>query len=174
MDTNNNSKNRVFIPQTIGDTVKKINKNYSNKHRKIDFVIHSNWSKIVGSYFKDYCEPTSITRTKDTENDIGEPIFKNYLNVSVSPAASIEFEHFKGTILEKINSYFGFKAISDLRIQQNYITKHNDIKNYTMKQKYTLSKDDINDLNSEVENLKNSELKKSLVDLGLNIAKDSK
>ena len=130
MVTNNNSKNRVFIPQTIGDTVKKINKNYSNKHGKIDFVIHSNWSKIVGSYFKDYCEPTSITRTKDTENDIGEPIFKNYLNVSVSPAASIEFEHFKGTILEKINSYFGFKAISDLRIQQNYITKHNDIKNF--------------------------------------------
>ena len=173
MDKKNNSKKRVFIPQTIGDTVKKINKNYSNKHGKIDFVIHSNWSKIVGSYFKDYCEPTSITRTKDTENDIGEPIFKNYLNVSVSPAASIEFEHFKGTILEKINSYFGFKAISDLRIQQNYIIKHS-IKNNTMKQKNTLSTDDINDLKSEVENLKNSDLKKSLVDLGLNIAKDSK
>ena len=173
MDTKNNSKKRVFIPQTIGDTVKKINKNLPNKHGKIDFVIYSNWSKIVGSYFKDYCEPTSITRTKDSENDIGEPIFKNYLNVSVSPAASVEFEHFKSTILEKINSYFGFRAISDLRIQQNYIVKHNKLKN-TMKQVNTLSKDDIKDLNSEVENLKNRDLKKSLVDLGLNIAKDSK
>tara|TARA_B100000242_G_scaffold218694_1_gene159908 strand:+ start:65 stop:586 length:522 start_codon:yes stop_codon:yes gene_type:complete len=173
MDKKNNSKKRVFIPQTIGDTIKKMNKNFSNRHGKIDFVIHSNWSKIVGSYFKDYCEPTSITRTKDSENDMGEPTFKNCLNVSVSPAASIEFEHFKATILEKINSYFGFRAISDLRIQQNYITKHN-IKNNTMKQKHTLSTDDINDLKSEVENLKNSDLKKSLVDLGLNIAKDSK
>ena len=173
MDKKNNSKKRVFIPQTIGDTVKKMNKNFSNRHGKTDFVIHSNWSKIVGSYFKDYCEPTSITRTKDSENDMGEPTFKNCLNVSVSPTASIEFEHFKGTILEKINSYFGFRAISDLRIQQNYITKHN-IKNNTMKQKYTLSTNDINDLKSEVENLKNSDLKKSLVDLGLNIAKESK
>ena len=32
-------------------------------------------------------------------------IYKNILNVSVNPSAAIEFQHFKGKIIEKINSF---------------------------------------------------------------------
>ena len=41
---------------------------------------------------------------RDFENDLGETVYKNYLNVSVAPAAAIEFQHFKDTIIEKINT----------------------------------------------------------------------
>ena len=34
----------------------------------------------------------------------------DYLHVNVSPAAAIEFQHFQDKIIEKINSYFGYKA----------------------------------------------------------------
>ena len=126
MNQKNNKPKRSFVPQSIGDTVKKINKNFTSKFGKIEFIIHSNWHKIVGSYFTDYSQPNKITRIPDIVNDYGETTYKNYLNVSVAPAAAIEFQHFKDTIIEKINSYFGYKAIMDLRIQQNYITKANN------------------------------------------------
>ena len=123
MDKKNNKIKRSFIPQAIGDTIRKVNRNFSSKFGKIEFIVHSKWSEITGSYFGEFSEPKNITRIPDYENEFGETVFKNQLNVSVAPAAALEFQHYKDTIIEKINSYFGYKAIIDLRIQQNYIPK---------------------------------------------------
>ena len=164
---------RSFVPQSIGNTIKKINRNYTSKYGKIEFIIHSNWPKIVGPYFANYSEPKQISRIRDCENELGELIYKNYLHVSVSSAAALEFQHFKDTIIEKINSYFGYRAIADLRIQQNYIPniKIPEIqKGYNQK---ISEKDKIN-IKNRVGDMKNNELKNSLVNLGMNITKGSK
>ena len=129
---------RTFIPQSIGHSLKKINTKFSSKFGKIEFIIQSNWLEIVGTYFAQYSQPNNVTKIPDYESEIGETIYKNYLNVSVSPAAAIEFQHFKSTIIEKINSYFGYKAISDLRIQQNYIPINKNKKNMLMNKKYII------------------------------------
>ena len=164
---------RTFIPQSVGDTVKKINKNFTSKFGRLEFVIHSNWSKIVGSYFNEFSEPKQITRFPDFENDLGETVYKNYLNVSVSPGASLEFQHFKNTIIDKINNYFGYKAVLDLRIQQNYIPK-NKTRDIIINHNFDMSEEDKKNIKKEVKNMENSELKKSLIDLGININKESK
>ena len=172
MNQKNNKPKRSFVPQSIGDTVKKINKNFTSKFGKLEFIIHSNWPKIVGSYFTDYSQPNQITRVRDYENDFGETVYKGYLNVSVAPAAALEFQHFKDIIIEKINSYFGYKAVMDLRITQNYIPNINvnqDIKaNHIIK-----GIDHKNSVKKEVKNMKNKDLKNSLIDLGINITKGS-
>ena len=171
MDKKNYKSKRTFIPQSVGDAVKKINRNFSSKHGKLEFIIHSNWSKIVGSYFNDFSEPKNISRIPNYENDLGEIIHKNYLNVSVSPAASVEFQHFKDTIIEKINSYFGYKAVIDLRISQNYVPKSNNNK-YQKGQK-KIDQFDEKIIKNEVETMKNVDLKESLINLGINITKGS-
>ena len=171
MDKKNSKPKRAFIPQTIGDTVKKINKNFTSKFGKLEFIIHSNWPNIVGSYFTDYSQPNQITRVRDFENDLGETVYKGYLNVSVAPAAALEFQHFKDIIIEKINSYFGYKAVMDLRITQNYIPNIN--KNIKSDQ-IIEGTDYKNSVKNEVENMVNKELKKSLIDLGINIKKGTK
>ena len=89
MEKINKKPKRTFIPQSIGDTVKKINRNYVSKFGKIEFIIHSNWAKIVGSYFADFSQPKNVSQVYDSENDIGEHIYKRYLNVSVAPAAAL-------------------------------------------------------------------------------------
>lgn len=171
MDKKNSKPKRAFIPQTIGDTVKKINKNFTSKFGKLEFIIHSNWPNIVGSYFIDYSQPNQITRVRDFENDLGETVYKGYLNVSVAPAAALEFQHFKDIIIEKINSYFGYKAVMDLRITQNYKPNINkDIKSNQIIE----GTDYKNSVKNEVENMVNKELKKSLIDLGINIKKGTK
>ena len=172
MDKKNNKIKRSFIPQTIGDTIRKVNRNFSSKFGKIEFIVHSKWSEITGSYFGEFSEPKNITRIPDYENEFGETVFKNQLNVSVAPAAALEFQHYKDTIIEKINSYFGYKAIIDLRIQQNYIPK-TVVKANVLNDK-KLTSDDEKSIINEVEKLKNDDLKQSLIDLGTNIKKDIK
>ena len=171
MNKKNNLSKRTFVPQAISQALRKINIGFTSKFGKIEFIIHSKWPEIVGSYFTEYSEPKNITKLPDYENEVGEMIYKNHLNVSVAPAAAIEFQHFKDKIIEKINSYFGYKAIIDLRIQQNYITT-NKSESKIIKNKLTES-EKIN-IAKEVKNLTNKELKKSLIDLGKNIAKETK
>ncbi len=173
MNKKNNNPKRTFIPQPIGNTIKKVNRNFTSKFGKIEFIIQSKWSDIAGKYFAEYSEPKNITRLLDSENEIGEQIYKNYLNVSVAPAAALEFQHFRDTILEKINSYFGYKAVLDLRIQQNYIPRRKS-KQLSDMNNTRLTNNEQNEIAVEVENLNSKDLKKSLIDLGKNIAKDNK
>ncbi len=173
MNKKNNSAKRSFVPQIFGDTLKKINRRFSSKFNKLDFIIRSKWPEIVGSYFKSYSEPINISSVADYENEYGETIYKNHLNVSVAPAAAIEFQHFKDKILEKINSYFGYKAIIDLRIQQNYIPSNEENKNIKMSN-LKLTKDENDIIKNGVKKLKNDDLKNSLVNLGNNILKEDK
>ena len=72
-----NKPKRTFIPQSIGDSIKNINRNFTSKFNKLDFVIQSNWSEIVGSYFKEYTEPNQITKVPDFENELEETQYKN-------------------------------------------------------------------------------------------------
>ena len=170
MSQNNSHHKRKFIPQSIGDTIKKINRNFTTRFGKIEFIIISKWPEIAGPYFSEYSDPKNITRVPDYKNDIGETVYRNLLNVSVTPAAAVEFQHFKDTILEKINSYFGYKAIVDLRIQQNYILK-NEV-NKLQKNERNLTENENNYIHDEVKNLNNKDLQRTLFKLGKNILKE--
>ena len=172
MNKKNIKIKRSFIPQRIGDSIKKINRNFTSKFSKIEFIAHSNWEQIVGSYFAEFSEPLYITRIPDFENEVGETVHRNYLNVSVSPAAALEFQHFKDTILEKMNSYFGYKAIIDLRIQQNYIS-NNKRKKLNVKD-IQLTEEENQKISKEVEMLNNTSLKSTLFNLGRKITEDNK
>ena len=171
MNQKNNMPKRTFIPQPIGKTIDKIKKKFPSKLGKVEFIIHSKWKEITGSYFAEFSEPSNISKLQDYENEFGEVIYKNYLNVSVAPGAALEFQHFKDKILEKINSYFGYKAIIDLRIQQNYIPKHNTFKDLDMNNK-KLTNTDNKTISDEVKDLDNKNLKESLINLGRNISKE--
>ncbi len=173
MDKKNNKLKRTFIPQTIGNVVNKINRNFTSKYGRLEFVIQSNWSKIVGSYFDNFSEPKNITRVTDHENDLGEKVYRSYLQVNVTPAAALEFQHFKDKIIENINSYFGYKAIMDLRINQNYKPKYDKINKLNSNEKI-ISQNDKKIIKNEVINMENIDLKKSLINLGISITKGSK
>ena len=82
--------NRTFIPKKIGETLTKVNKRYSSKFGKNEFLIISKWSEIVGSFFADHSEPDKITRLTEEFNELDEPIYKNFLHVKVTPAAAVE------------------------------------------------------------------------------------
>ena len=173
MKYNKNESKRTFVPKKLGDTLSKINKNYSSKFGKIEFIILSKWTQIVGSFFADHSEPDKISRITEEFNEFDEPIYKNFLHVRVSPAAAVEFQHYKDTIIEKINSYFGYKAISDLRLQQNFVPEKK-IKNNINLYDQDLSEEEKVSIKSEINNIKDKELEKSIVNLGASIKREDK
>ena len=173
MKYKNSESKRTYVPKKIGETLARINKNYSSKFGKIEFLILSKWTQIVGIFFADHSEPDKISRITEEFNEFDEPIYKNFLHVRVSPAAAVEFQHYKDTIIEKINSYFGYKAISDLRLQQNFVPEKKIKKNINLYDN-DLSEEEKVSIKSEINNIKNEELEKSIVNLGASIKREDK
>ena len=173
MKYKNTESKRTFVPKKIGETLTKVNKNYSSKFGKIEFLILSKWAQIVGTFFADHSEPYKISRITEDFNELDEPIYKNFLHVRVSPAAAVEFQHYKDTIIEKINSYFGYKAIADLRLQQNFIPEKKPNKNISLFDQ-DLSEEEKESIRSEMDNIQDKELEKSIVNLGASIKREDK
>ena len=123
----------------------------------------------MGTFFADHSEPDKISRVTEEFNELDEPIFKNFLHVKVSPAAAVEFQHYKDTIIEKINSFFGYKAIADLRLQQNFIPKEK-VNNKLNDGK--ISAEEKEKIKNEIAVIHDEELQKSIVNLGASIKRE--
>ena len=168
MNNSNEVSKRTFVPKTIGESLQKVNQKFSTKFGKIDYVVHVKWKQIVGSFFSNHSQPMKISTVKDFIDEKNEYIFSNYLHVNVSPAAAVDFQHFKDKITEKINSYFGYKAIKGIKIHQNFIPKLEE--NITKKQNSKNTKKLNEEVKQHVQGIKNKDLEESVVKLGLSIS----
>ena len=171
MKYKNTESKRTFVPKKIGDTLGKVNRVFSNKYGKIEFLILSKWPQIVGSFFAEHSEPDKISRLTEDFDEYDQPIFKSFLNVRVSPAAAVEFQHYKDTIIEKINSFFGYKAIADLRLQQNFIAKKKNEQPFKSK-RFETTDNEKKLVKKEIQNIKDKELENSIINLGLSINRE--
>jgi hypothetical protein len=163
--------NRNFVPVSIADSLKTINNKFLYKYGKLDFTIHSKWADIVGKFFVNHSEPQKITSVANSVNDSGETIYDRYLHVNVSPAAALEFQHFQDKIIEKINSYFGYKAIKGVKIYQHFQQKRNT---QEVKKNLNLITREKNksEIKKSTPNLSNKNLEESIVNLGLSITNE--
>ena len=171
MKNNKIDSKRTFVPKKIGETLSKVNNRYSSKFGKNEFLIISKWPQIVGAFFANHSEPDKISRFSEEFNEFDEPIYKNFLHVKVSPAAALEFQHYKDTIIEKINSFCGYKAITDLRLQQNFTPKKTNQSNRNVNEK-VISEKEKEMIKSEIKVIHDKELEKSIVNLGASINRE--
>ena len=171
MITKPQKQSRKFVPLSISDSLKAINRKFLYKFGKLDYTIHAKWGDIVGSFFVNYSEPLKITSILSSVKDDGSNIYDRYLHVNVSPAASIEFQHFQDKIIEKINSYFGYKAIKGIKIHQQYIKK--EYKNQSNKNVNLIEREiHRKEILESTPKLSNKKLQESIVNLGLSIRKE--
>ena len=163
--------NRKFKPMKISDSLRGINQKFLYKFGKLDYIIHAKWAEIVGSFFIQHSEPQKISSIPQSTNEKGETIYEKYLHVNVTPSAAVEFQHFHNKIVEKINSYFGYKAIKGIKIHQqlikreNIVTKKSNVNFINIKQKTREIKNTISKINDK-------DLEQSIVNLGLSITNE--
>ena len=84
--------------------------NVFGPHGTIYCKIVSDWSSIVGEQLKYRATPIGISFPKDKSN--GATLSLEVVN----PCYGLEVQMIKKTILEKISVYFGYKAISKIKI----------------------------------------------------------
>ena len=102
------------------------------------FEIIKNWKNIVGEKMFKCTAPFKIKKINN----------ENILSINVNKNVMIEIEYSRDQIIEKINSYLGFKAIHKIQI----ISKDSSLE---IKKKITLSENILKKINEiENENLK--------------------
>ena len=99
------------IPKTLKRHLRKGSYNYSN--------IIDNWTKIVNKKISDICYPITIKIGKEMKDGI--------LVLNVIHGKELEIEYEKNEIIEKINSFFGYNCINNIKLKiiQNKIKKRN-------------------------------------------------
>ena len=126
------------IPQNLKRLLKKGSYNFSN--------IVDNWTKMVGKDISNMCYPSTIK--------IGKEMNNGTLILNVVHGNELNVEYGKQEIIDKINSFFGFKCIKEVKlkvVQEKRILKQDPALDET-KIKY----------NNKLEDVNNESLKKSL------------
>ena len=166
-------ENRIFRPIKLSDSLKGVNKSLENKFGKTHYIINSKWAEIVGTFFFQYSKPEKITSIRKPDMSGGNKDIEYTLHVNLAPAAAVEFQHFQNKIIEKINTFFGYKAIHRIKIHQLFSFK------YTYNSKEKNKKNNKNLLNQKkiqikdtTQKINDKELEQSLLNLGLSIAEN--
>jgi len=130
------------IPQGLKKILKKSGYNYSN--------IVENWKKMVGKEISDSCYPSTIKMKKNMSNGT--------LVLNVIHGMELEIEYKKKNIIDKINNFFGYNCISQIKlriVQEKKIVKKINTKilfsNKEFENKLNLVKN--NDLKNSLNNL---------------------
>jgi len=89
------------LPRSVKSILKKNGYNYSE--------IISKWDSLVGKDISNSCFPKSIKMSRENNNGT--------LILSVERGNEIIVEYSKKEIINKINSYFGYKLIDQIRLQ---------------------------------------------------------
>ena len=89
------------IPKTLKKHLKKNGYNYSN--------IVDNWTRMVSKKISDACYPVTVKMGKEMKDST--------LVLNVIHGKELEVEYEKNQIIDKINSFFGYKYISNVTLK---------------------------------------------------------
>ena len=127
------------LPRGLKTILKKGGHNYSS--------IINNWSSLVGKKIASICYPKSIKTGKELRDGI------LFLNVTHGDQLLVEYS--KKDIIDKINVFFGYQFIKEIRL----ILVREKVE---VKKKHDLNRGQISKYHKKIENIQNSQLKKKL------------
>ena len=145
----NNNKTQTYIqglrpfsasiPKTLKKHLRKGGYNYSN--------IVDNWTNIVSKKISDACYPINVK--------IGKEMKHGTLELNVLHGKEIEVEYEKNEIKDKINSFFGYNCISNIRLKTVHLR-------LDKKKKIFPKIKNLKEIEEKMKNVKDEKLKSSL------------
>ena len=130
------------LPRGLKGILKKNGYNYSE--------IISKWNMLVGKDIAQYAYPKSIKMKKRDSNGM--------LVLAIKRGDEINVEYSKKNIIDKINSYFGYRLISEIKIE---ILNSKNKKVQNKNKLYNFSKN----YQEKIDQIKNENIKNSLFQL---------
>ena len=130
------------LPPSVKNILKKNGYNYSE--------IISKWSILVGKEIANCAYPKSIRMVNGKSDGI--------LTLAIKRGDEINIEYSKKEIINKINSYFGYKLINEVRLQ-TFNLREKKVKNSNINSNFSKN------FEKKINEIKNQNIKNSLSQL---------
>jgi hypothetical protein len=98
-------------PRALAATLPKVTKPALEKHGRAYASLIGEWTNIVGPALAEVSLPEKLAAARDRTGG-------GVLTVRVAGAAATELQHLTPQILDRINTYLGFAAVSRLKLVQ--------------------------------------------------------
>lgn len=155
--------------QALSRTILPFAKSILGKKGFVEIDLVTNWESIVGEELAGYSLPQRIDFKRGEKTN-------GILYVMVPGGAfALELQHRENVILSKVNTYFGYRAVSQLKIIQNSELKLDDDEDkFKDKQKTLVTKEEENYIKILSEEVENPALQEMLKKLGRSVISNNK
>ena len=111
MHNKNNNKSKKLIQglRPFSSAIPKTLKKYLRKNEYNFSNIVDNWTKIVNKKIADVCYPASVRMGKEMKNGT--------ILLNVIHGKELEVEYQKKEIIEKLNCFFGYNCIEQVKLK---------------------------------------------------------
>ncbi|MBV8939487.1 MAG: DUF721 domain-containing protein [Alphaproteobacteria bacterium] len=104
------SRRRVF-PRTLAECIEPVAKPALGRFGAVHARLIRDWEQVAGAALAAHAEPESLSFPRASSAD-------GTLTLRVSAAFALEVQHMEPVILERLAVYFGYRAITRIRLRQ--------------------------------------------------------
>ena len=102
-------------PKSLGQLVGKTIADALARQGFASTGVVTHWPEIVGAEIADHAEPMRMIWPRRVHEDDPDPAT---LVLRVEGPVALEIQHLSGVIIEKVNRFFGFRAVGRIQIRQ--------------------------------------------------------
>jgi len=103
------------IPKPLGQLVGKTIADALARQGFASTGVVTHWAEIVGPEIADHAEPMRMVWPRRVHEEEPEPAT---LVLRVEGPVALEIQHLSGMIIERVNRFFGFRAVGRIQIRQ--------------------------------------------------------
>ena len=148
---------RTFVTQALGKSISKLIQVSFSKRGFVDGEILHRWPTIIGEMLAKASHPEKIIYSKGRNGN-------GTLQLRVGNSGlALDIQHMEPMILDRINAYFGYRAISRIKIIQAPLPTQKEQPNYKPR---VLTEAEKKSLDQQLSTLGDPKLKNALKSLG--------
>lgn len=110
----NSYKRRSMFPKTLSQCIEPITRPVFKTQGLAGSRIISEWSSIVGEKLATHCIPQKLSFSAGKKTD-------GTLSIAVENGFATELQHLQPIIIERLATYFGYKAVARVTISHTYV-----------------------------------------------------
>ena len=154
--------NRTYGVKQISEVANRLVDPVLAKRAGISTALLGSWDEIVGSEFADCTRPEKITWDRRMSETIDGGYHPGILIIACEGARALFLSHAEGELIQRINGFFGFPAIRQIKIVQKPVSSSQSVR----RPPRALNRQESRKLDELVHGVENDKLKEALKRLG--------
>jgi hypothetical protein len=162
-------RRRATKPRTLGQHIGKLTKQAFGQRGFASGTIIAQWSRVVGDNLASLSSPTRIVYPRGKRS-------RGTLHLRIaSGSIAVELQHMEPLLIQRINAYFGYRAVDSIQLQQAPLADYgeNTSEIYAQDDRQ-LSQQDNKVLEDALSTVQDADLHDALERLGQNILRRKK